>query len=54
MQASSELIKALADQYTQRVQRVGLNRMRLLRVAVAAGVSGLLLVTEIVHLGLAR
>jgi hypothetical protein len=54
MQASSELIKALADQNTQLVQRVELNRERLLRVSVAAGVCCLLLVTAIVYLGLAR
>lgn len=53
MQASSELIKALADQNTQLVQRVELHRVRLVRVAVAAGVSCLLLLTAVVYLGVA-
>ncbi|OGA14046.1 MAG: hypothetical protein A3H32_16875 [Betaproteobacteria bacterium RIFCSPLOWO2_02_FULL_63_19] len=34
MQASTELIKALADQNTQLVQRIELNRARLVRVSV--------------------
>jgi hypothetical protein len=36
MQASSELIKALADQNTQLVQRIELNRVRLVRLGWAA------------------
>lgn len=43
MRASSELIKALADQNTQLVQRVEIHRVRLMRVSVAAGLGGLLL-----------
>ena len=37
MQASSELIKALADQNAQLVQTIELNRSRLVRLAWAAG-----------------
>ena len=36
MQASSELIKALADQNAQLVQRVELNRVRLRQVVISA------------------
>lgn len=44
MQSSSELIKALADQNTQLVNRIELNRVRLQRVGIAcASVGGLLL-----------
>ena len=44
MQASSELIKALAEQNGQLVQRIELNRVRLVRYAVAsASVSAILL-----------
>lgn len=53
MQASSELIKALADQNTQLVQRVELHRVRLVRVAMAAGVAVLLLAAALVTLGVA-
>lgn len=37
MRASTELIKALADQNTQLVQRIELNRARLVRVALTGG-----------------
>jgi len=50
MRASSELIKALADQNTQLVQRVEMNRVRLMRVSVVAGVVGLLLAAAVVYL----
>ncbi len=50
MRASSELIKALADQNTQLVQRVEMNRVRLMRVSVVVGVVGLLLAAAVVYL----
>jgi hypothetical protein len=50
MRASSELIKALADQNTQLVQRVEIHRVRLMRVSVAASVGGLLLAAVVVYL----
>lgn len=50
MQASSELIKALADQNTQLVQGIERNRVRLLRVSVAAACSGVLLIAAIGYL----
>ena len=50
MQASSELIKALADQNTQLVNRVELHRIRLNRIGVAAIVSGLLLFAAVSYL----
>ncbi len=53
MQASSELIRALADQNTQLVQRVELNRARLLRLSLAAGACAALVVPALVYLGLA-
>jgi hypothetical protein len=37
MQASSELVKALADQNTLLVQRAEMNRLRLARLTIAAG-----------------
>ena len=52
MQASSELIKALADQNTQLVQRVEINRTRLVRVTMAAGVAALLLLSAVLYLGM--
>jgi 6-phosphogluconolactonase/glucosamine-6-phosphate isomerase/deaminase len=52
MQASSELIKALADQNTQLVQRAELQRVRLVRLALAAGASTVLMLSAIVYLGL--
>ena len=54
MQASSELIKALADQNTQLVQRVELNRLRLVRVAIAAGIGATLMLSALVILGISR
>jgi hypothetical protein len=50
MRASSELIKALADQNTQLVQRVEIHRVRLMRLSVAAGVGGLLLAAAVAYL----
>lgn len=50
MRASSELIKALADQNTQLVQRVEIHRVRLMRVSVAAGVGGLMLAGAVAYL----
>lgn len=53
MRTSSELIKALAEQNAQLVQRIEANRKRLATLAVAAGVSGavalIALVTAIVR-----
>jgi hypothetical protein len=43
MQASSELIKALADQNTQLVQGIELNRARLVRLGWAAASAGVAL-----------
>lgn len=43
MQASSELIKALADQNAQLVQTIELNRTRLVRLAWAAAATGVAL-----------
>lgn len=54
MQASSELIKALADQNTQLVQRIELNRVRLYRFAVAAAGVGVVLLAAITFLALGR
>jgi hypothetical protein len=48
MQASSELIKALAEQNTQLVQRIELNRIRLVRYAVATAVGGAILLAAVV------
>ncbi|MES2226478.1 MAG: hypothetical protein V4540_01760 [Pseudomonadota bacterium] len=50
MKASSELIKALADQNTQLVQRIELNRIRLGRVTAAAASCGLALLAAIAYL----
>jgi hypothetical protein len=47
MQASSELIKALADQHTQLVQRIELNRIRLGWVGGAAAACALALFAAI-------
>ena len=41
MQASSTLIKALADQNTELIRRVEINRVRVLRLAVGVAVLGL-------------
>jgi hypothetical protein len=50
MRASSELIKALADQNTQLVQRVEIHRVRLVRLSVVAGVGGLMLAAAVAYL----
>jgi hypothetical protein len=50
MQISSALIKDLAEQNTLLVQRVELNRLRLVRLAVAAACTGVVLVGAIVYL----
>jgi hypothetical protein len=54
MQASSELIKALADQNALLVERMDLHRVRLVRVAMAAGVSIMLLLLAVAYMGLVR
>ncbi|RII28108.1 MAG: hypothetical protein CXR30_14740 [Geobacter sp.] len=43
MEASSELIKALADQNIQLVQRIELNRINLVRYAIATALGGAIL-----------
>jgi len=50
MQASSALIKALAEQNTQLVQRIELNRIRLVRHTVATAVGGVILLATVVYL----
>lgn len=50
MQASSELIKALAEQNTQLVNRIELNRVRLLRVSIAGASLGLALLVAVGYL----
>jgi len=50
MQASSELIKALADQNTQLVQRVELNRVRLVRFGWTAAAAFAVLVGAVCYL----
>lgn len=50
MQASSELIKALADQNTQLVNRVELHRIRLNRIRIAAAIAGLALFAAVGYL----
>ena len=52
MQSSSELIKALADQNTQLVQRIELNRVRLYFVTVFATSFGLVLFAAVGYLAL--
>jgi chromosome segregation ATPase len=49
MQASSELIKALAEQNTQLVQRIELNRVRLVRFAVVAALGGVVLLAMLIY-----
>ncbi len=49
MQASSELIKALAEQNTQLVQRIELNRVRLVRYAVATALCGSALLAALIY-----
>jgi hypothetical protein len=48
MRTSSELIKALAEQNAQLIQRIEANRKRLVTLAVAAGVSGAVAVIALV------
>lgn len=50
MQASSELIKALADQNTQLVNRIELNRIRLQRVSLVAAAFGVTLFAVVGYL----
>ena len=50
MQASSELIKALADQNTQLVARIEMNRAQLQRVTWAAAVAGGVLFAAVLFL----
>ena len=50
MQASSELIKALADQNTQLVARIELNRTRLQRATLVAALLGALLLGAVGYL----
>lgn len=50
MLASSELIKTLADQNTQLIQRIELNRVRML---LLAGVTGVLAIVAVIGLTLA-
>ena len=50
MQASSKLIKDLAEQNTQLVQRIELNRIRLVRHTVATAVGGAILLAVVVYL----
>ncbi|HEX2541389.1 MAG TPA: hypothetical protein VHM00_09940 [Caldimonas sp.] len=52
MQASSELIKALANQNTQLVQRVELNRVRLVRLGAAATAAAIALLGAVAFLAL--
>lgn len=50
MQASSELIKALAEQNAQLVQRVELNRLRLRQVVAGAGAAAAALAAAVGYL----
>ena len=50
MQASSKLIKDLAEQNTQLVQRIELNRIRLVRHTVATVLGGAILLAVVVYL----
>jgi predicted nucleic acid-binding Zn-ribbon protein len=52
MQASSELIKALADQNTQLVERIELNRRRLARLGAAAAAAVIALAAAVGFLAL--
>ena len=49
MQASSELIKALAEQNTQLVRRIELNRDRLVRYAIATISGGSILLVALIY-----
>ncbi|WP_151636248.1 hypothetical protein [Noviherbaspirillum aerium] len=48
MRTSSELIKALAEQNAQLIQRIEANRKRLVTLAVATGVSGAVAVIALI------
>ena len=50
MLASSELIKALAEQNTQLVQRIEANRVRVVWLAGATAVVGILAVSSLILL----
>lgn len=50
MQASTELIKTLAEQNTILVQRIELNRQKLQRLALATGVTGAVLLGLVTYL----
>jgi hypothetical protein len=50
MQSSSELIKTLAEQDAQLVNRIELNRKRLMRLAVAVCIGGAGMLTAILYL----
>ncbi len=50
MQASSELIKALAEQNARLVQRVEVIRIRLVRSAIAAAIGGAILLAVVIYL----
>lgn len=50
MQASSELIKALAEQNTQLVQRIELTRVRLIRYAIATVSGGSALLAVVIYI----
>ena len=50
MDASAELIKALAEQNTQLVRKIELNSIRLLRLATATAIGAVALVVTIVYL----
>ena len=52
MQDSSELIKALAEQNTQLVARIELNRVRMLRVAVVSAAAIAALTIAVTYLAL--
>lgn len=54
MQESSKLIKALAEQNTQLVQRVELNRAHFDRYAIATALGGTTLLAVIIYLLLGR
>lgn len=49
MQESSELIKALAEQNIQLVQRIELNRVRLVRFVGATVLAGAVLLALVIH-----
>ena len=50
MRASTELIKALAEQNNQLVRRIELNSVRLFRLAVVAAIGAIALVGSIAYL----